>query len=50
MALHGTFLVDGSGALRWMDISFEPFMSADFLLKESKRLLGLEKPVQTAGR
>ncbi len=50
MALHGTFLIDGSGALRWLDISFEPFMNAEFLLRESQRLLGLEKPVQTAGR
>ena len=37
--LHGTFLVDGSGDVRWQDVSFEPFTQIDFLLKESKRLL-----------
>jgi peroxiredoxin len=37
--LHGTFLVDGNGLVRWQDISFEPFMQADFLLAEAKRLL-----------
>jgi peroxiredoxin len=48
MALHGTFLVDGAGKIRWLDISFEPFMDVKFLLEESKRLLGLDRPVQTA--
>ena len=38
-ALHGTFLIDGSGKIRWQDISYEPFMDADFLLSESMRLL-----------
>ncbi|MEO8495164.1 MAG: hypothetical protein ABI614_08840, partial [Planctomycetota bacterium] len=37
--LHGTFLIDSHGMVRWQDISFEPFMDADFLLKESQRLL-----------
>jgi peroxiredoxin len=37
--LHGTFLIDADGLVRWQDISFEPFMDADFLLKESQRLL-----------
>ncbi len=41
-ALHGTFLVDGQGVIRWQDISYEPFMDLDFLLKESERLLNLE--------
>jgi len=39
--LHGTFLVDGKGRVRWQDISYEPFMDVDFVLRESKRLLGL---------
>lgn len=39
--LHGTFLVDGNGLVRWQDISYEPFTDADFLLKESKRLLAI---------
>jgi len=38
--LHGTFLIDGQGKIRWQDISYEPFMEHEFLLKESKRLLG----------
>lgn len=45
--LHGTFLIDGDGLVRWQDISYEPFNEPDFLLKESKRLLQL--PVKPAG-
>ncbi len=37
--LHGTFLIDAAGLIRWQDISFEPFQDVDFLLLESKRLL-----------
>ena len=37
--LHGTFLIDGEGRIRWLDIGAEPFMDAGFVLKESKRLL-----------
>ena len=39
MPLHGTFLIDGEGRIRWQDISYEPFMHPKFLLEESKRLL-----------
>ena len=39
--LHGTFLIDSRGKVRWQDISYEPFMEPEFLLKESKRLLDL---------
>lgn len=39
--LHGTFLIDGNGLVRWQDISYEPFNDPDFLLKEAKRLLQL---------
>ncbi len=39
--LHGTFLIDHRGKVRWQDISYEPFNDAEFLLKESKRLLAL---------
>ena len=44
--LHGTFLIDGQGLVRWQDIGFEPFGDVDFLLKESQRLLhqSLELP------
>ena len=40
--LHGTYLIDGDGKIRWQDISYEPFMDAEFLLKESVRLLDQE--------
>jgi len=41
--IHGTFLIDGKGQIRWQDISADPFMDAAFLLKESKRLLTAQK-------
>jgi peroxiredoxin len=37
--LHGTFLIDGKGRVRWQDISYEPFTETKFLLAEAKRLL-----------
>jgi peroxiredoxin len=40
MPLHATYLIDAEGLVRWHDISYEPFMNADFLLAEAKRLLG----------
>ncbi|MFK7850769.1 MAG: redoxin domain-containing protein [Akkermansiaceae bacterium] len=40
-ALHGTFLIDPKGRILWSDISAEPFMDLDFLIKESNRLLKL---------
>ena len=39
MALHGTFLVDPAGKLRWMDTGFAPFTDAKFVLGEAQRLL-----------
>ncbi len=41
-ALHGTFIIDAKGFVRWQDISFEPFMDVDFVLKEGQRLLKLD--------
>lgn len=41
--LHGTFLIDEEGFVRWQDISYEPFMDHEFLYKESLRLLGQKK-------
>ena len=41
LPLHGTFLIDGAGLVRWQDISFEPFQDVDFVLNESKRLLSI---------
>lgn len=40
MPLHGTFLIDAEGLVRWHNISSEPFNDAKFLLDEAKRLLG----------
>jgi peroxiredoxin/tetratricopeptide (TPR) repeat protein len=40
--LHGTFLIDGAGRIRWQDIGYEPFMDDEFLLTEAKRLLAEE--------
>ena len=37
-ALHGTFIIDSKGLIRWQDISYEPFMEVDFVLKEAQRL------------
>ena len=46
--LHGTFLIDGKGLIRWQDISYDPFMDAEFLLKESQRLLNQSPRRQVA--
>ena len=43
MPLHGTFLVDGKGKVRWQDISYDPFTELKFLAAESRRLLGMGK-------
>ena len=41
MPLHGVFLIDQKGRLRWMDVGPEPFQDISFLLRESKRLLSM---------
>jgi peroxiredoxin len=41
LPLHGTFLVDAAGRIRWQDISFQPFTDVRMLLAESRRLLKL---------
>lgn len=41
--LHGTFILDGKGRVLWNDISADPFMDLDFLIKEAVRLLKLHK-------
>lgn len=48
-ALHGTFLISPQGKVLWQDISYEPFTKTDFLLQESKRLLGLAERRNYAG-
>jgi peroxiredoxin len=47
--MHGTFLVDGEGYVRWFDVSFEPFTDASFVLNESKRLLNRPVPPPEQG-
>ena len=42
--LHGTFLVDERGLIRWQDISYEPFMDHEFLFQEAQRLLKQSRP------
>ena len=42
--LHGTYLIDRSGHVRWQEIGYEPFMQAEWLLGECRRLLSLETP------
>jgi len=42
--LHGTFLLDAHGLVRWQDISYEPFMNPEFVLEEAKRLVRLPAP------
>ena len=36
--LHGTFLIDAQGRIRWRDISNRPFNDPAFLLTEAKQL------------
>jgi peroxiredoxin len=45
--LHGTFLIDGDGMVRWQDISYEPFMDPTFVLNEAKRLLSHDVALET---
>jgi peroxiredoxin len=45
IALHGTFLIDPSGRVRWSDVGSEPFMDLAFLIGEFKRLLARPMPV-----
>jgi peroxiredoxin len=40
MPLHATYFIDAQGLVRWHDVSYEPFMDAEFLLGEARRLLG----------
>ena len=47
--LHATFLVDGTGKVRWQDISYEPFTDLKFLVNESRRLLAIGQQALVAG-
>jgi peroxiredoxin len=39
--LHGLFLIDGQGQVRWQNISYQPFSNAKWLLEEARRLLSV---------
>lgn len=41
MPLHGLFLIDQNGLVRWQNISFQPFTDGQWLLGEAKRLLSV---------
>ncbi len=43
MPLHGTFLIDGGGRIRWQEIGYEPFLHPEWLLEEGVRLLAVEE-------
>lgn len=47
LPLHGTFLVDGQGKIRWQDVSYEPFMHGEWLLGECQRLLNIDAVTET---
>jgi peroxiredoxin len=49
IALHGTFLIDREGFVRWFDVSYEPFMDVGFVMSESKRLLNRSVPPPEQG-
>lgn len=51
IALHGSFVIDKEGLVRWQDVSYEPFQDVDFVLAESKRLLARPAaPVEVGAR
>lgn len=50
LPLHGTFLIDAAGQIRWQDIGFEPFMEPKFVLEEAARLLGKPQPQVVTSR
>jgi len=50
MPLHGAFLIDAAGLVRWQDIGFQPFREATWLLGEAKRLLAIPASRNTAAR
>jgi peroxiredoxin len=46
IALHGTFLIDAEGLVRWSDVGSEPFMDVGFAIGEFKRLLAQPAPTK----
>jgi len=49
IALHGTFLIDQQGLVRWTDVGSEPFMDVPFVIAEFKRLLSRPLPPKAIG-
>ncbi len=41
--LHGTFLIDSQGNVRWQKVASDPFLDVDFLKKETARVSKLLK-------
>ncbi|MEO8354177.1 MAG: redoxin domain-containing protein, partial [Chthoniobacteraceae bacterium] len=41
MPLHGLFLIDAAGQVRWQNISYQPFTELKWLLGEAQRLLAI---------
>lgn len=50
LSLHAMAIVDGQGRLRWLDVSYEPFMDVKFVAQEAERLLGLTQKVYGAAK
>ena len=48
--LHGTFLVDGRGQVRWQDVAADPFADTKFLLAEARRLLAQDQAPAASAR
>jgi peroxiredoxin len=48
--LHGTFVIDAAGYVRWQDISYDPFMDPDFVLKEANRLISQQTAELVVGK
>lgn len=44
LPLHGTFLIDAQGGVRFQQISADPFLDVDFIKEEAARLQRLVKP------
>ena len=38
MPLHGTFLIDPEGNVRYQDISYQPFLDVEFIIDELRRV------------
>ena len=50
IALHGTFLIDPAGLVRWTDVGSEPFMDVPFVIAEFKRLLAQPRQANADAR